>query len=281
MTADSAPLEPGQDDIDTSRPNAARMYDYFLGGTTHFPADRAAAQAALESMPTVPGLARSNRAFLHRATRVLAGRYGVRQFLDVGSGIPTEPNLHRSAQAVAPDARVVYTDSDPTVRKLSGRLLESCAAEGRAVFLEADVRDPEGILGSPEVTGTLDLRRPVALSVLALLHFVPDDEEAYGCVARLLAALPSGSFLVLSHLTADFAPEAVARANEPYRRSGIEVRPRTRDELLGFFDGLDLLAPGMVRAHQWHPEAQPEGLGEVEVLPDAAAPFHVAVGITR
>src|SRR5689334_17353852 len=200
--------DPAQDAvvIDTSKPHPARMYDWYLGGKDNYPVDEEMGRQMLALDPRVPVMARVNRAFMHRATRWLA-QNGVRQFLDIGTGIPTEPNLHQIAQAVAPDARVVYCDNDPIVLAHAAALLRS-SDRGVTEYLQADVRDPDAILdGARKI---LDFDRPVALSLVALLHFVPDADGAHELVGRLLSELPSGSHLMVTHATADFTPEESA-----------------------------------------------------------------------
>ncbi|WP_016909782.1 SAM-dependent methyltransferase [Streptomyces xiaopingdaonensis] len=243
--------------IDTSKPHSARMYDYYLGGKDWFEVDRHAANAVIATYPTVLTAARANRAFMHRAVRTLAAEYGVRQFLDVGTGIPTKPNLHQVAQAVAPECRVVYADNDPLVLEYADALLRS-SPEGRTVYVDADVRE-DAIVDAPEVREVLDLDMPVALSLVALMHFVPDDADPYGLVRRLMEPLPSGSFLVLSHVTDDFAsPEDTSTAESLYSRGGTSLRMRSRKEIGSFFDGLDLLPPGLVTTHRWRADASAE-----------------------
>ncbi len=219
--------------------------------------------------PRVPVMARVNRAFMHRATRWLA-RNGTRQFLDVGTGIPTEPNLHQVAQDVAPDARVVYCDTDPIVLAHAAALLRG-APEGATDYLQADVRDPDAILeGARKI---LDFDRPVALSLVALLHFVSDEDGAHDLVGRLLAELPSGSHLVMTHATADFTPEESLAATEKLKAAGVTLALRSREEFTRFFDGLDLIEPGVVVPHLWHPE-----LGEpVAGQDDGVVPGYGAV----
>jgi S-adenosyl methyltransferase len=242
--------------LDTSRPHPARMYDYFLGGKDHYEADRLAAERIVANNADAAIGAKVNRMFMHRAIRWLAAEAGIRQFLDVGTGIPTEPNLHQVAQEAAPDARVVYTDNDPVVLTHARALLRS-TPEGRTAYLQADVREPEKILGAPELREVLDLGRPVALSMIALLHFVPDDLGAQAIVGTLMDALPSGSYLVISHGTADFAPELVRQAIQVYREGGMRLQARSRDELAVFFEGMDLVEPGIVPSHRWKPD--PDG----------------------
>ncbi|MCN9239694.1 SAM-dependent methyltransferase [Streptomyces sp. RY43-2] len=258
--------------IDTSTPHPARMYDWYLGGKDNYPVDEEMGRQMLTLDPRVPVMARVNRAFMHRATRWLA-QNGVRQFLDIGTGIPTEPNLHQIAQEVAPDARVVYCDNDPIVLAHAEALLRG-TPEGATEYLQADVRDPAAVVeGAKRV---LDFDRPVALSLVALLHFVSDEEGAHELVDRLLAELPSGSYLVMTHATADFTPEVSAAATEKLRAAGITLALRSRDEFARFFHGLDLVAPGVEVVHRWHPE-----LGEpVPGQDDGVIPGYGAVART-
>ncbi|GAB1335033.1 SAM-dependent methyltransferase [Streptomyces sp. E-15] len=244
----------GQDptaiEIDTSKPHPARMYDWYLGGKDNYPVDEAMGRQMLALDPRVPVMARVNRAFMHRATRWLAAQ-GVRQFLDIGTGIPTEPNLHQVAQQVAPDARVVYCDNDPIVLAHAAALLRS-TPQGVTEYLQADVRDPDAIIeGAGRI---LDLGRPVALSLVALLHFITDEDGAHDLVSRLLAALPSGSYLMMTHATADFTPEESAAATEKLKAAGITLALRSREAFTRFFAGLELIDPGVEVVHQWHPE---------------------------
>ncbi|MFD7900896.1 SAM-dependent methyltransferase [Kitasatospora sp. NPDC059747] len=248
-------------DLQLYRAHSARMYDYFLGGTTNFAPDREAAGRAMAVFPWARTAARANRAFMHRSTRLLADR-GIDQFLDVGTGIPTSPNLHEVAQRVNPRARVVYADNDPIVYAHAQALLHS-TPQGRTAYVQADVREPEAILRSAELRDTLDLGRPVALSLVALLHFVPGEDDAHAIVDRLKRAMPAGSALVLSHGTPDFAPAETERAAQVYQAAGTAVRMRTREEIAGFFDGWQLLDPGLVASHRWRPDAgEDDGDGE-------------------
>ncbi|MFJ7042619.1 SAM-dependent methyltransferase [Streptomyces sp. NPDC101112] len=237
-------------EIDTSRPHPARMYDWYLGGKDNYPVDEAMGRQMLALDPRVPVMARVNRAFMHRSTRWLA-RNGVRQFLDIGTGIPTEPNLHQIAQEVAPDARVVYCDNDPIVLAHAEALLRG-TPDGRTEYLQADVRDPGAVMeGARKV---LDFGRPVALSLIALLHFVSDEDGAHDLVRRLTAELSSGSYLVVTHATADFTPEESKAATEKLKDAGVTLALRSREEFTRFFDGFDLVDPGVEVPHQWHPE---------------------------
>jgi hypothetical protein len=255
------------DGIDTSAPHSARMYDYWLGGKTHYEADAQAAEAVLGLWPGVRTGAQVNRWFMRRAARWLAEEAGVRQFLDVGSGIPTTPNLHQVTQAVAPQTRVLYVDNDPIVLTYSEALLQS-TGEGRTEYLHADVTDPAGILSAPLLRETLDLTRPVGLSMMALLHFVTDEGGPYDLVRQLMDALPSGSYLMLTHCTPELDPAAWARLAElAASRSDITGQARSHAEVRRFFDGLELVEPGVVVPHRWRPDGDPSvaGLTDGEV----------------
>jgi hypothetical protein len=230
--------------VDTSKPHPARIYDYLLGGKDNYPVDREVGERL--SQEARRG-ARHNRAFMNRAIAWVA-RTGVDQFLDIGTGIPTEPNLHQIVQQIEPKSRIVYTDNDPIVLRHAEALLVS-RPEGATDYIQADVREPAAILGHARTF--LDFSRPVALSLIALMHFVP-EEEAYTVVRTLVDALPSGSYLVLSHATEDFlTPEQVRRVVGTYKTSGIPLRNRSRAEVLRFFEGLDLVDPGLVTSPRW------------------------------
>ncbi|MFJ7907130.1 SAM-dependent methyltransferase [Kitasatospora sp. NPDC096204] len=243
------------------RPHTARMYDYFLDGTTNFPADREAAGHALAVFPQAPFAARANRAFMHRATRALA-RSGITQFLDVGTGIPTSPNVHEIAQRTEPRARIVYADNDPIVLTHAQALLHS-SPEGRTAYVQADVREPEALLEAVRATGVLDFTRPIALSLVALLHFVP--EGAHEIAETLRNAMPvRGSALVMSHFTPDYAPQDAARMERVYRDNGNPVRARDHDEFSRFFTGWDLLDPGITSTPRWRPEPDDERISDAQ-----------------
>ncbi|TDT31420.1 O-methyltransferase involved in polyketide biosynthesis [Streptomyces sp. BK208] len=233
--------------IDTSKPHPARVYDWLLGGKDNYPVD----QQVGETLPAeARGNAARNRAFMHRAAAWLA-KNGVDQFLDIGTGIPTEPNLHQIVQAIRPDARIVYADNDPIVLRHAEALLTS-SHEGATDFILADVRQPATIL--ERAREILDFDRPVALSLIALLHFLPDDEDPYRVVRTLVDALPRGSHLFLSHGTADQHPELQQETEAAYKKGAIPLRMRTRSEVEPFFDGLQLVAPGLVFATEWYKE---------------------------
>ncbi|MEU6572484.1 SAM-dependent methyltransferase [Streptomyces sp. NPDC046805] len=240
----------------TTAPHSARMYDYYLGGKDNYPVDREAAEAVLSVLPNARIIARSTREFMHRATRWFAAQ-GIRQFLDIGTGIPTEPNLHQVAQREAPESRVVYVDHDPIVLAHADALLRS-APEGRTAYLHGDVYAPEHILGSPELERTLDLSQPVALSMNALFHFIPDEDDPVGIIRRMIKPLAPGSYLSLTHGTADFLdPEAAARARAVYQKGGIPAVTRNKTEFEALFAGLEPVEPGIVPAYRWHPDGPP------------------------
>ncbi|SHN47536.1 SAM-dependent methyltransferase [Cryptosporangium aurantiacum] len=234
--------------IDTSTAHPARRYDYWLGGKDNFAADRESADAIARLAPLVPKWARENRWFMRRAVAYLAREAGIRQFLDIGTGIPTSPNLHEVAQAIAPESRVVYVDNDPIVLTHARALLTS-GPHGRTAYLDADLAEPEDILGSDEVTTTLDLSRPVALSLIAVLHFFKDAQDPHGIVRRLVSALPSGSYLAISHNTWDYLPEPRRAALESAVKD--EGQCRDRAQFTRFFDGLELVDPGVVVLSEW------------------------------
>ncbi|WP_329457513.1 SAM-dependent methyltransferase [Streptomyces sp. NBC_01497] len=231
--------------IDTSKPHPARMYDFLLGGKDNYPVDR---EVARRLPVNAPMDARLNRAFMHRAMAWLA-ESGVDQFLDVGTGIPTEPNLHQVVQRVNPACRVVYTDNDPIVLRHAEALLVS-APGGATDYVQADVREPAAILD--RARKLLDFERPVALSLIALMHFIPDEQDPYGIARTLVDALAPGSYLVLTQGTGDFHPQLAAAASTTYRSGGIPLALRPHAAVARFFDGLDLVAPGLVRATEWY-----------------------------
>ncbi len=242
-------------DVHTDLPHPARIYDYLLGGKDNYAPDRAAAEAICADLPHLPISMRANRRFMVRAARHLAEELGFRQFLDIGAGLPTSPNLHEVVQAVAPDCRVIYVDNDPVVL-VHARALLSSTPEGRTGYVYADLLDPDSILSDPRLRNTLDLDAPVAVCLLAVLQHIENQDEAADILARLMAPLPSGSALVLSTVTGDSAPEEVRRGAIAYRRSGIPNRPRTRSEVEALLAGMKILDPGVVLVHRWRPEEQ-------------------------
>jgi hypothetical protein len=237
--------------IDTTRAHPARIYDCWLGGKDNFAADREAAELALRAYPELAEAIRSNRAFLGRAVRFLVGA-GVRQFLDVGTGLPALDNTHEVAQREAPDSRIVYVDNDPIVLRHAQALLTS-TPEGACDYLQADLRDPEKILA--EAAPTLDFGRPVALMLLAVLQFALDADDPYALVARLVAALPPGSYLVISHPTDDFNPNKGESMRVYNERSVEQAVVRDQDAVARFFAGLELLDPGLVPVAKWRPDS--------------------------
>ncbi|MCR3746773.1 SAM-dependent methyltransferase [Lentzea californiensis] len=240
-------------DIDLERPSVARVYDYWLGGAHNFAADRVVAQKTLETMPELRGVVLNHRAFLRRAVRYLLGR-GVRQFLDLGSGIPTVGNVHEIAQAADPGARVVYVDVDPVAVAHSRSLL---GGNDHVSVLQADVRDWAGVLASDEVDKQLDFDEPVAVLMIALLHFVPDEEDPWGIIGGYRDRLSPGSFLALSHpgYESDEETEASRQARKIYDRDVVRTTFRDPTEISRFFGGFSLVEPGVVRVPAWHPES--------------------------
>ncbi|WP_370086558.1 SAM-dependent methyltransferase [Streptacidiphilus sp. MAP12-16] len=253
----------------TDRPQSARMYDFLLGGKTNFPADRATAEQALSAYPGLRTITRANRAFMRSAVNYLAAQ-GIRQYLDIGTGIPTSPNVHELAQRALPDARIVYVDNDPIVLAHARALLSNTTPEGRVDYIEASLLTPRQILEHPCLTGenaALDFDQPVALQLISVLHFVADSDDPYALVRELLEPLAPGSFLVLSHATADSDPTAVNRGADTYRSSGVDFQPRSRAEVARFADGLVPVAPGVATPTEWWP-----AVGGPEPLPGADDP---------
>jgi hypothetical protein len=240
--------------IDTTKPHAARMYDYFLGGKDHFAVDRETAEQAIKAIPTGRTAARENRAFLGRAVRYLVAEAGVRQFLDIGTGLPSASNVHEVAQQVAPESRVVYVDNDPIVLAHARALLTS-SPQGRTAYIEADLREPEQILGDAATRSTLDFSQPVALMLVGILHFVQDEDDPARIVATLLDALPAGSYLAASHGATEYNPQGAAAWARTYRASGVPFQLRSADEFADLaFRGLELVEPGLVVVSEWRPE---------------------------
>jgi SAM-dependent methyltransferase len=231
------------------------MYDYYLGGKNHFAADRETADAFLASAPNTRTAARENRGFLGRAVRFLAGEAGIRQFLDIGTGLPTTGNVHDVAQAAAPEARVVYVDNDPLVLAHARALLAS-SPEGRTAYIQADLNDPQAILDNPATRDVLDFGQPVALVLAAVLHFLPDEARPAAAVATLLDALPPGSYLVASHASGEHIAESTKTgATRAYQSSGVAFQARDSDVFAKLaFAGLDLVPPGVVLVSEWRPE---------------------------
>ncbi|NRQ33187.1 SAM-dependent methyltransferase [Nonomuraea sp. NN258] len=254
--------------FDPNIPNVARMYDYFLGGKDNFPADRAAAERVLTIVPEIPVGARENRAFLGRAVRFLA-ESGVRQFLDIGTGLPTQENVHQVVESVAPDARTVYVDNDPQVLTHARALLTNST---NVRIIEGDLRRPAEILRHPEVGGHLDLSRPVAVLLLAIVHFIEEDPRPI--IAELLEPLAPGSWLVLSHVCIDIKPEAAPGVERIYQGASAGFVGRRSDEIMSFFDALDVVPPGVVNLPEWRPELP-------ELIPFPDAPPYFLCGVAR
>jgi S-adenosyl methyltransferase len=242
-------------DIDVSKAHPARMYDYYLGGKNHFAADRAVTDKVLSSWPAARTGLRENRGFLGRAVRYLAAEAGIRQFLDIGSGLPATNNVHEVAQAVAPSGRVVYVDNDPLVMAHARALLTS-TPEGRTAYVEDDLRSPASILSSPTVRSVLDFDQPIALMLVAVLHFLHDADKPDEVVGALLDALPSGSYLAASHMTLEHDPDAVGGGQQHYRDAGIPMHARDADQFARLaFGGLEMVPPGVVLVSQWRRSA--------------------------
>ncbi|MFI7611225.1 SAM-dependent methyltransferase [Nonomuraea terrae] len=253
--------------IDTSVPHSARVYDYWLGGKDNFAADRAVAEATAKASPGVVQGARDNRAFLGRAVRHIAAQ-GVTQFLDIGTGIPTQGNTHEVAQAADPAARIVYLDNDPIVM-IHARALLKGTPEGRTAYIEADLREPDAILKHPELLETIDLSKPVGLVIVGTLMFIKDHEDPFGLVARYSEALAPGSYLAISHVTADFAPKLVGASAEAYNSEALAFTPRSGEQILRFFEGYELEEPGLVPVFDWRPD------GPVDRAPQDAGAYGV------
>lgn len=255
--------------LDVSKPNVARMYDHMLGGKDNYAVDRAQVEKAVSADPAVPMLIRENRAFVGRTVRFLAAEAGIDQFLDIGSGLPTQRNVHEIALPINPGARVVYVDYDPVVVTHGRALL---AREDQVIAMRGDIREPGGILSAPEVTALLDLSRPLALVCTATLHFVPDENDPAAIMARLRAALAPGSYLALTHASDDERREAVGRVAKVYQQTSAPGTPRTREQVLEYFGDFELVEPGLVWVPSWRPDH--------EISPDEAklAWFYAGVG---
>ena len=236
--------------IDLDRPSAARVYDFYLGGFHNFAADREMGRRAIEMWPELPEIMKANRAFLRRAVRYLVAA-GVRQFLDIGSGIPTVGNVHEVARAAAPDARVVYVDNDPVAVEHSRAILTG--SEQTAV-VQADLREPDSVLRDPAAKALLDLRRPVAVLMVAVLHFVSDEDDPHGLVRRYRDAAPAGSYLAVSHASSEGQPALTESHRGLYRRTATPMTMRTRAQIAAFFDGYELVEPGLVYLPLWRPD---------------------------
>ncbi len=239
--------------IDTSVPHSARVWNYWLGGKDHYPVDRAVGDQVMAMFPDITRLARADRAFLGRAVRYLAGEAGIRQFLDIGTGLPTANNTHQVAQAIAPQCRIVYVDNDPLVL-VHARALLTSTPEGACDYIDADLRDVDKILAG--AAKTLDFTQPVALMLLGIAGQIPDSDRPQSIIKRLLDPLPSGSYLAFSDgiNTSETFTEAVRHYNE---NSASTYHPRSPEQITGFFEGLELVEPGVVPLMRWRPEATP------------------------
>jgi hypothetical protein len=252
-------------EVDLTRPSAARVYDYYLGGSHNLEVDRRMAREAISLWPELPKIMQSNRAFLRRAVRFAAAQ-GITQFLDIGSGIPTVGNVHEVARQANPGARVVYVDNDPVAVSHSRAIL---AGDDRTAVVRADLRQPDGLLADPSMAGTIDLARPVAVLMVAVLHFVSDEDDPFGAVARLRDQLAPGSFLVLSHASTEGRPEAAGSHRELYRRTATPMSMRSFAEIVRFLDGLELVDPGLV----WLPLWRPDEAGGADLPPEHTTGF--------
>jgi hypothetical protein len=250
---DSSSMADPNPKIDTSVPHSARVWNYWLGGKDHYPVDRIVGDQVMAMFPDITRLARADRAFLGRAVRYLAGEAGIRQFLDIGTGLPTANNTHQVAQAIAPESRIVYVDNDPLVL-VHARALLTSTPEGACDYIDADLRDIGKILA--EAAKTLDFTQPVALMMLGIVGQIPDSDDPESIIKRLLDALPSGSYLALSDgvNTSETFTDAVRHYNE---NSANTYHPRSPEQITGFFAGLELVEPGVVPLPQWRPEASP------------------------
>jgi hypothetical protein len=257
-----------QERIDTSVVHPARRYDYWLGGKDNYAVDRASGDALAEVFPTIALAAQENRRFMRRAVSFLARENGIRQFLDLGTGLPTSPNVHEIAQGIDPTARVVYVDNDPIVL-VHARALLTSSAEGATTYIDADLRDPDRVLDDPELAQTLDLTKPVGLLMFAVIHFIAEDDVVAQIIARLAGALPSGSYVAVSSVTADFAsPELIARGKEVQGQDSDPLVPRSAERFTRFLDGFELVPPGVEVVSDWRSEG--------EVLP-RPSPAEVAI----
>ena len=258
----AAPAQPGPG-FDTTVSHSARIWNYWLGGKDHYAADRQAGDKVAAMLPSIVAQARADRAFLGRAIRYLAGEAGIRQFLDIGTGLPTAENTHEVAQRVAPQSRIVYVDNDPLVL-VHARALLTSTREGATDYVAGDLREPGKILA--EAARTLDFGQPVGLMLLGVLHHISDDGEAQEIVRRLLAALAPGSFLTVNHSTSAVHGEAMEEAVRHWNKVGTPpMTLRTPQQIARFFAGLDLLAPGVVSCSRWRPDPGRDGEEAAEV----------------
>ena len=255
-------------DLKTDQPHPARVYQYWLGGKDNYAADRELGERMAQLLPSLPGAARANRAFMLRSSRYLARERGIRQYLDLGTGLPVAPNLHEVVQRIAPQSRVVYVDNDPIVL-VHARALLTSDPRGATAYLDADIRDPGRILEAAKAT--LDFSEPVAVSLIAIIQLIPDDAVVRGILDALAVELCPGSTLSLSAITADSNPEQVGPAGQAAKARGLLITPRTRAQTEALFAGLDMVDPGVVLAHRWHPDDDAPDLDDRDV--------HVYVGV--
>jgi O-methyltransferase involved in polyketide biosynthesis len=262
LVADDADVRPSLK-LDTTVSHSARIWNYWLGGKDNYAVDREAGDKVAAMLPSIVAQARADRAFLGRAIRYLAGEEGIRQFLDIGTGLPTADNTHQVAQRVAPQSRIVYADNDPLVLAHARALLTS-APEGACDYVDGDLREPDKILA--KAARTLDFTKPVALMLLGIVHHIPDTQQAYSIVGHLVAALAPGSFLTINHSTSAVHGAAMEEAVAHWNRVGTpSMTLRTPEQIARFFDGLDLLPPGVVSCSRWRPDPSPTGDEPAEV----------------
>ncbi|MFB7596723.1 SAM-dependent methyltransferase [Streptomyces sp. NPDC056160] len=255
-------------EMDTSKPHPARMYDYFLGGKDNYEVDQEAAEQFMKVAPEVRAGVLANRRFMHRAVRHVVAEGGVRQILDIGTGLPTEPNVHQIARSIAPETRIAYVDNDPIVSTHSMALLDGT---GTSVIL-GDLRDPRAVLDHPDVRRVIDFGEPVALLLVAVVHFLADADDPEGVMATLRDALPTGSYLVLSHATGDVHEDRRADAAAVYRRATASLNLRPHAGVLDFFGDFTLVEPGLVKVTDWRPDEAPQS---------GAAPIGIYGGVGR
>jgi hypothetical protein len=247
------PAEVAPPGVNVNVPHSARIYDYWLGGKDNFAADRAVGEAMIQAIPGMRYMAGENRKFVHRAARDLVAKEGIRQFLDIGTGIPTRPNLHEIAQQIAPETRVVYVDNDPIVL-VHARALMISTDEGRSEYIAADLRDPRSILTEPVLADTLDLTKPVGLTLIAILMLLADADDPWSIVATLRDTMPSGSCLAITHPTGDFNRAEMDQAVGAATGAGMTLVARSKDEVQRFFGDWQMLEPGLVPVSAWRPD---------------------------